>query len=190
MLSYLRHEAVVQVEGCLIIYSVLCLHNWGLQAKILFEKTHLMHSFISLFNLRFVPDFEVYELLDNLVMGPGQGLCDGFGLLTNEGASLVKEKGFHVLYFSIEGNLNLMHLLIKHTPQLLVIQNDLVARRHLTAASLTESIAKSRRHSGVHPTGARYIPIEFTLPTYHALPATRMLAHSTTCLHHRSFLTS
>ena len=71
-------------------------------------------------------------------MGLGKGLCHGFGLLTYEGAGLVKDKGFHVLNFSIEANLNQMHFLIQHAPQLLVTQDDL----HLTAA-LTELVAKT-----------------------------------------------
>ena len=69
-------------------------------------------------------------------MGLGKGLCNGLGLLTYEGAGLVKDKGFHVLNFSIEAKLNQLHFLIQHAPQLLVTQDAL----HVTAA-LTDLVA-------------------------------------------------
>ena len=126
-------------------------------------------------------------------MGPGKGLRHGLGLLTNEGAGLVKDKGFHVLYFFVEANLHQMHFLVQHAPQLLVTQNA----HHLTA-TLAELVAKARRHSGVH-LAARYIPIELPLLAWHTLtatlpatlPATHTKAHTTVSLDHRScFLTS
>ena len=89
------------------------------------------------------------------MMGPGKGLRH---VLTNEGAGLVKDKGFHVLYFLVEANLHKLHFLVQHAPQLLVTQDA----QHLTAA-LAELVAKTR-HSGVH-LAARYILIELTLLT-------------------------